>query len=227
MLTIVPEVLSKPTVAEFRARLDAAEWESGLATAGHQAASVKNNKQLPVASVVARDLGDRIVDVLAANELFMSSALPLRVLPPMFNRYGVGESFGVHVDNAIRAIPGTALRLRTDLSCTLFLTEPEEYDGGELVIEDQYGAHEIKLDAGDLVLYPSTSLHKVAPVTRGERVSSFFWLQSMVRSDQHRSMLFDLDQCIRDLSARDGADDMCAVRLAGVYHNLIRSWAEL
>ncbi len=156
----------------------------------------------------------------------MSAALPLKILPPMFNRYGSGEHFGVHVDNAIRVVPGTPVRIRTDLSCTLFLVEPDEYDGGELVIEDYYGAQEVKLAAGDLVLYPSTSLHKVEPVTRGQRIASFFWLQSMIRSDQHRSMLFDLDQTIQDVTARDGADDAIAVRLTGIYHNLIRTWAE-
>lgn len=226
MLVCIPEVLSKAEVAEFRAVLDRADWESGLTTAGAQAATVKDNRQLPVTSLVARQLGDRILAALAHNATFMSAALPLKILPPMFNRYGSGEHFGVHVDNAIRVVPGTPVRIRTDLSCTLFLVEPDEYDGGELVIEDYYGAQEVKLAAGDLVLYPSTSLHKVEPVTRGERIASFFWLQSMIRSDQHRAMLFDLDQTIQDVTARDGADDAIAVRLTGIYHNLIRTWAE-
>lgn len=226
MLVCIPEVLSKAEVAEFRAALDRADWESGLTTAGAQAATVKDNRQLPVTSPVARQLGDRILAALAHNATFMSAALPLKILPPMFNRYGSGEHFGVHVDNAIRVVPGTPVRIRTDLSCTLFLVEPDEYDGGELVIEDYYGAQEVKLAAGDLVLYPSTSLHKVEPVTRGQRIASFFWLQSMIRSDQHRSMLFDLDQTIQDVTARDGADDAIAVRLTGIYHNLIRTWAE-
>ena len=226
MLVCIPEVLSKAEVAEFRAVLDRADWESGLTTAGAQAATVKDNRQLPVTSLVARQLGDRILAALAHNATFMSAALPLKILPPMFNRYGSGEHFGVHVDNAIRVVPGTPVRIRTDLSCTLFLVEPDEYDGGELVIDDYYGAQEVKLAAGDLVLYPSTSLHKVEPVTRGQRIASFFWLQSMIRSDQHRSMLFDLDQTIQDVTARDGADDAIAVRLTGIYHNLIRTWAE-
>lgn len=226
MLVCIPEVLSKAEVAEFRAVLDRADWESGLTTAGAQAATVKDNRQLPVTSLVARQLGDRILAALAHNATFMSAALPLKILPPMFNRYGSGEHFGVHVDNAIRVVPGTPVRIRTDLSCTLFLVEPDEYDGGELVIEDYYGAQEVKLAAGDLVLYPSTSLHKVEPVTRGDRIASFFWLQSMIRSDQHRAMLFDLDQTIQDVTARDGADDAIAVRLTGIYHNLIRTWAE-
>lgn len=226
MLVCIPEVLSKAEVAEFRAALDRADWESGLTTAGAQAATVKDNRQLPVTSLVARQLGDRILAALAHNATFMSAALPLKILPPMFNRYGSGEHFGVHVDNAIRVVPGTPVRIRTDLSCTLFLVEPDEYDGGELVIEDYYGAQEVKLAAGDLVLYPSTSLHKVEPVTRGQRIASFFWLQSMIRSDQHRAMLFDLDQTIQDVTARDGADDAIAVRLTGIYHNLIRTWAE-
>lgn len=226
MLVCIPEVLSKAEVAEFRAVLDRADWESGLTTAGAQAATVKDNRQLPVTSPVAQQLGDRILVALSRNATFISAALPLRILPPMFNRYGSGEHFGIHVDNAIRVVPGTPVRIRTDLSCTLFLAEPDEYDGGELVIEDYYGAQDVKLAAGDLVLYPSTSLHKVEPVTRGERIASFFWLQSMIRSDQHRSMLFDLDQTIQDVTARDGADDAIAVRLTGIYHNLIRTWAE-
>lgn len=226
MLVCIPEVLSKPEVAEFRAVLDRAEWKSGLNTAGAQAASVKNNRQLPVTSPVAQKLGEHILAALARNATFMSAALPLKILPPMFNRYGGGEQFGIHVDNAIRVVPGTPVRIRTDLSCTLFFAEPDEYDGGELVVEDHYGAQEVKLGAGDLVLYPSTSLHKVEPVTRGERIASFFWLQSMIRSDQHRSMLFDLDQTIQEITARAGGDDGIAVRLTGIYHNLIRTWAE-
>ena len=226
MLVCIPEVLSKSEVAEFRTIMDQTEWESGLKTAGAQAANVKNNRQLPIGSPVALDLGERILVALSRNATFMSAALPARILPPMFNRYGGGEHFGIHVDNAIRSIPGTSMRLRTDLSCTLFFTEPDDYDGGELVIEDHYGAQEVKLAAGDMVLYPSTSLHKVEPVTRGERIASFFWLQSMIRSDQHRSLLFDLDQTIQEIAFRDGAHDPIAVRLTGIYHNLVRTWAE-
>lgn len=226
MLVCIPQVLTTAEVGEFRAMLDRADWESGLNTAGTQAARVKNNRQLPQSSELAQRLGERILSVLSRNGTFMSAALPLKFLPPMFNRYGGGEHFGVHVDNAIRLIPGTSIRVRTDLSCTLFLSEPEEYDGGELVVEDHYGAQEVKLPAGHLVLYPSTSLHKVEPVTRGERIASFFWLQSMVRSDQNRQMLFDLDQTIQELAARDGTDDPHVVRLTGIYHNLIRAWAD-
>ncbi len=226
MLVCIPEVLSMAEVAECRAIMDQTEWESGLTTAGAQAVFVKNNRQLPAGSPVAQELGERILAALSRNATFMSAALPARILPPMFNRYGGGEHFGIHVDNAIRAIPGTSIRLRTDLSCTLFLAEPDEYDGGELVIEDHYGAQEVKLAAGDMVLYPSTSLHKVEPVTRGERIASFFWLQSMIRSDQHRSLLFDLDQTIQEIASRDGAHTPIAVRLTGIYHNLVRTWAE-
>lgn len=226
MLVCVPEVLSKEEVALFRSSMDAAAWESGLSTAGEQAAHVKNNRQLPQSSAVARELGDRILGALSRNALFLSAALPLRILPPMFNRYSGGEHFGVHVDNAIRSVPGSPVRIRTDLSCTLFLSEPEEYVGGELVIEDRYGAQEVKLPAGDLVLYPSTSLHKVEPVTEGERIASFFWLQSMIREDSKRSLLFDLDQAIQELATGQGADQPSIVKLFGIYHNLIRIWAE-
>ncbi len=226
MLVCIPEVLTKDEVAAIRSELDAAKWESGLKTAGPQAALVKNNRQLPPGSSLADKLGDRVLEGLSRNPIFMSAALPLKILPPMFNSYAGGESFGVHVDNAIRVVPGTPVRVRTDLSCTLFLSDPEDYDGGELVVEGYYGAQEVKLPAGDLVLYPSTSLHKVEPVTRGERVASFFWLQSMIRDDQHRSLLFDLDQTIQELGAEVGADHSAAVRLTGIYHNLIRAWAD-
>lgn len=226
MVICIPDILSKAEVREFRALMEQVDWESGLKTAGAQAAAVKQNRQLPVSSSLAQQLGDRILGALARNALFTSAALPLKILPPMFNRYGGGEHFGVHVDNAIRVVPGTPIRIRTDLSCTLFLAEPEEYEGGELVVEDHYGAQEVKLPAGHMVLYPSTSLHKVEPVTRGERIASFFWLQSMVRSDQNRSILFDLDQTIQDMAASSGSDDPSVVRLTGIYHNLIRTWAD-
>ncbi len=226
MLITVPDVLTKADVADFRKTLDAAEWESGQATAGAQASLVKKNQQLPIASQLSEALGARILAALSKNAVFLSAALPLRILPPMFNRYSGGEHFGIHVDNAIRAIPGTSIRVRTDLSCTLFLSEPHEYDGGELIVEDHYGAQAVKLGAGDLVLYPSTSLHKVEPVTRGMRVASFFWLQSMVREDQKRTLLFDLDQSVQELTTAHGAGDPIVVRLSGIYHNLIRTWAE-
>jgi PKHD-type hydroxylase len=226
VLTCIPEVLTKAQVAHCREAMRQAEWEDGRVTAGTVAAAVKNNYQLPQTSKLAAELGDIVMDALSSSPLFISAALPLRILPPMFNRYGVGQTFGVHVDNAIRSVPGTPVRIRTDLSATLFLAEPDEYDGGDLVIETSYGGHEIKLPAGDLVLYPATSLHCVTPITRGERVGSFFWIQSMIRDDGQRAILYDLDQTIQDLQADRGAEDPSAVRLSGIYHNLIRQWAE-
>lgn len=227
MLIAIPDVLNPAEVSELRRALDAADWQDGRKTAGSQSYDVKRNHQLDPESRTALELGQFILDRLAGNALFMSAALPHRILPPMFNRYAQEETFGIHVDNAIRSVPLTGERLRTDLSMTLFLSEPEEYDGGELVIEDQFGAQQVKLPAGHMVLYPSTSLHQVTPVTRGARVSSFFWLQSMVRSDERRTILFDLDQSIQSLSARHGANSPEAVRLTGIYHNLIRMWAEI
>lgn len=225
MLICVPGVLTKAEAAHFRKVMDAAEWEDGRSTAGVQSATVKENLQLPQNSAAARELGDLVLDALGRSPLFLSAAMPLKIFPPLFNRYDEGQHFGVHVDNAIRNVPGTAVRIRTDVSCTLFLAEPEEYDGGELTIETQYGAHEVKLPAGDAVVYPSTSLHRVQPVTRGSRVASFFWMQSMVRDAGERAMLFDLDQAIQELGAERGAGDDLCVRLTGVYHNLVRYWA--
>lgn len=229
MLVCIPNVLSKQEVAEFRRLMDAADWEDGRSTAGAQSAMVKRNEQLPPDSEVARKLGNRIVSALAANPRFLSAAIPLHIFPPLFNRYWASEGhhFGVHVDNAVRGDPLTGLRIRTDLSVTLFLAEPEDYEGGELVIEDTYGSHEVKLPAGDLVLYPSTSLHLVTPVRRGARMASFFWLQSMVRDTHARSLIFDLDNSIQALAERLGRDDAETVRLTGIYHNLIRHWAEV
>lgn len=229
MLVCIPEVLTKSEVADFRRIMDAAEWEDGRSTAGAQSAMVKRNEQLPPDSEVARALGQRIISALTKNPRFLSAAIPLQIFPPLFNRYASsgGHHFGIHVDNAVRGDPLTGLRIRTDLSMTLFLAEPDEYDGGELVIEDTYGSHEAKLPAGDAVLYPSSSLHMVTPVTRGARVASFFWLQSMIRDAHVRSMIFDLDNVIQDLAARLGRDDPEAVRLTGIYHNLIRTWAEV
>lgn len=227
MLICVPEVLSKAEVSDFRRIMDEAQWEDGRSTAGAQSALVKRNEQLPPDGPVARELGSRVLKAITANPLFIAGAVPLRIFPPLFNRYGEGHAFGVHVDNAVRGDPLTGLRIRTDLSVTLFLSEPEEYDGGELVVEDTYGSHEVKLPAGDLVLYPSTSLHMVTPITRGMRAASFFWLQSMIRNDHARSLIFDLDNSIQALAARLGPDDPETVRLTGVYHNLIRYWAEV
>ena len=228
MLICVPGVLSKDDVADFRHIMDASSWEDGRSTAGAQSAMVKRNEQLPPDSEVARKLGHRIISALTANPRFLAAAVPQQIFPPLFNRYVAadGHHFGIHVDNAVRGDPFTGLRIRTDLSVTLFLAEPEEYDGGELVIEDLYGSHEVKLPAGDLVLYPASSLHMVTPVTRGARIASFFWLQSMIRDPNARSMIFDLDTTIQALSRQHGRDDPEMVRLTGLYHNLIRYWAE-
>lgn len=226
MLMCIPGVLDKTEVRHCLNVMEQAGWVDGNVTAGPQSAAVKRNTQLPEGSPAACELGDIVLGALARAPLFISAAVPLRIFPPLFNRYGPGDYFGTHVDGSIRAIPGTATRIRTDLSVTLFLAEPEEYDGGELAIEDKYGAHEVKLPAGDLVLYPSTSLHHVKPITRGWRIASFFWLQSMIRSSDQRALLFDLDQSIQELSAEKGIDDAGCVRLTGIYHNLIRLWAE-
>ena len=228
MLICIPEILSKDDVADFRHIMDSCDWEDGRSTAGAQSAMVKRNEQLPPDSEVARRLGHRIISALTANPRFLAAAIPLQIFPPLFNRYVAtdGHHFGIHVDNAVRGDPLTGLRIRTDLSVTLFLAEPEEYEGGELVIEDLYGSHEVKLPAGDLVLYPASSLHMVRPVTRGARVASFFWLQSMIRDPGARTMIFDLDTAIQALSQQHGRDDPEMVRLTGLYHNLIRYWAE-
>jgi PKHD-type hydroxylase len=225
VLLEIPAVLSAEQAASMRARLEAADWIDGRVTAGYQASKVKNNAQLPEAHPVARELGDQVLAALERTPLFISAALPLKVFPPMFNRYAGGQAFGTHVDTAIRSVPGVPVRVRTDMSATLFLTPPEEYDGGELVVEDSYGAHAVKLPAGHMVLYPAGSLHDVQPVTRGERISSFFWIQSMVRDDGARTMLFDLDNAIQAL-ATDVPDHASLVQLTGVYHNLLRRWAD-
>ena len=229
MLICVPQVLSKSEVADFRHLMDATAWQDGRSTAGAQSAMVKSNEQLPPDSEVARKLGNRIVSALTSNPRFISAAIPLHIFPPLFNRYRAtdGHHFGIHVDNAVRGDRLTGLRIRTDLSVTLFLSEPDEYDGGELVVEDLYGSHEVKLPAGDLVVYPASSLHMVTPVTRGMRVASFFWLQSMIRDAHARSLIFDLDTTIQALVERLGRDDPETVRLTGIYHNLIRVWAEV
>ena len=227
MLVCIPDVLSKAEVREIRGLMDEAQWEDGRSTAGSQSALVKRNEQLPPNGELARRLGARIVSALLANPLFVSAAIPLHIFPPLFNRYGEGHHFGIHVDNAVRGDPMTGLRIRTDLSVTLFLAEPDEYDGGELIAEDYYGSHEVKLPAGHLVLYPASSLHMVTPVTRGTRVASFFWLQSMIREPQGRSLIYDLDTTIQALVQELGRDHAEVVKLTGIYHNLIRTWAEL
>jgi PKHD-type hydroxylase len=230
MLITVPDILNADQVVQARKLLDEAEWVDGRVTAGHQSARAKDNVQVPEGHPIARQVGATILQALGKNPLFLSAALPLHVFPPLFNRYSGGQSFGTHVDNSIRQVPGTPHRIRTDLSATLFLAAPDEYDGGELVVEDTYGVKSVKLPPGHLVLYPSTSLHRVQPVTRGARLCSFFWVQSMVREDSKRTLLFDLDQAIQRLG-RDLADSppaaQTAVQLTGVYHNLLRQWAEL
>lgn len=226
MLISIPDVLTTDEVAEFRRVLDRAEWIDGRKTAGAQSGAVKRNLQLPEGSAEARALGDKVLDALGRSALFVSAALPLKIFPPLFNKYEGGGSFDVHVDNAIRAVPGTPVRIRTDLSATLFLSEPDSYDGGELMIDTAFGAQEVKLPAGHMVLYPSTSLHRVTPVTRGARISSFFWMQSMIRSNEDRAILFDLDQTIQALGAEKGLNDPAVLTLSAVYHNLLRRLAE-
>lgn len=226
MLLRIPGLLSAPQVVQARKLLLAAEWVDGNVTSGHQSAKAKSNLQVPEQHPAAREVGGMILQALSANPLFMSAALPQHVFPPLFNRYGVGQKFDTHVDNAVRQHRLSGLRIRTDLSSTLFLAEPGDYDGGELVIEDTYGSQSIKLAAGDLILYPSTSLHHVTPVTRGERMASFFWIQSMVRDDGHRRLLFDMDQAIQQLGV-DAPGHRSVVQLTGVYHNLLRQWAEV
>jgi PKHD-type hydroxylase len=223
MMVHIPAVLAPEEVARFRVRLTAAPWGDGRVTAGPQSGAVKNNQQLPAESEVARDLGDRVLAALDRAPLFLSAALPARVFPPLFNRYAEGMDFGAHIDNAIRRIPGSRLSIRTDLSATLFLTAPENYDGGELVIEDTYGVQPVKLMAGDMILYPATSRHRVTPVTRGERLACFFWVQSLVKDDSERAMLFELDRAIQNLGTGN-ANHPEILRLTGLYHNLVRKW---
>ena len=226
MITRISALLNADRLEAIRVRLEGASWEDGRTTAGHQSAQVKTNLQLPQRDPVTREIGDEIVRALERSALFISATLPRHVYPPLFNRYESGMTFGAHIDNAVRQIPGTPHRLRTDLSATLFLSAPETYDGGELLIEDTYGSHSIKLPAGDMVVYPSSSIHRVSPVTRGTRTAAFFWIQSMVRDDGARTLLYELDTSIREL-ARDGARNESLVRLTACYHNLLRRWADL
>ena len=225
MLLHIPEVLTPTQVAELRAALDAANWNDGRETVGPQGAQVKRNRQLPEHAPLSKELGKVVLEALARQPQFMSAALPLRIVPPLFNRYEGGEHYGLHVDGAVRAVPDSLTRIRTDLSCTLFLCEPHDYDGGELIVMETYGAHEVKLPAGDLVLYTSSSLHQVLPVTRGARICSFFWVQSMVRDDGERQLLFDLDTQIQKLRQQLG-DTAEVLALTGHYHNLVRRWAQ-
>lgn len=226
MMIAIPDLLDAAAVARVRAIIDAAEWIDGNATSGHQSALAKRNEQLPEGSAAAREAGAIVMEALGRSPLFFAAALPLKVFPPLFNRYGEGQTFGTHVDNAIRIQRGTEFRIRSDLSITVFLADAGDYDGGELIVEDHYGVQRVKLPAGHAVLYPSSSLHHVTPVTRGTRVASFFWLQSMVRDDGARRMLFDLDQAVQRLTGQLGGDDRSVIELTGVYHNLLRRWAD-
>jgi len=228
MIVTLPDVLSVEQVRQCRQALDAGPWTDGRLTAGAQAQQVKQNLQLPADSEAAIKVGDFILDAIAQNPAFITAALPLKVLPPMFNCYRGGGTYGNHIDGAIRVMPGSTQRLRTDISCTLFLSAPEDYDGGELVVQDTYGEQRIKLPAGHMVVYPGSSVHCVTPVTRGERVAAFFWVQSFIRDDSQRRILYDLDTAIQRLTqaaAPDAVNDEL-VKLTGIYHNLLRQWAQ-
>jgi len=225
MLIVIPKVLSNAQIAECRTALENAEWADGKATAGYLSARVKDNQQIEETHPLARRLGAMILDALDKNQTFISAALPLKVVPPLFNRYAGGQAYGGHVDGAVRPVAGTPHRVRTDLSATLFLSEPKDYDGGELVIEDTLGERRVKLPAGDMVLYPGTSVHRVEPITRGARLAAFFWMQSMVREDAKRALLFELDSALQELGA-DARERPQVVRLMGVYHNLVRLWSD-
>ncbi|WP_273149501.1 Fe2+-dependent dioxygenase [Methylophaga thiooxydans] len=226
MLIAIPSVFSKTEISKLNQHLAQGEWTSGQTTAGEQARTVKQNQQLADDSTLAQQLGDIVLDALARHPLFVSAALPLKIFPPMFNRYQGGETYGQHVDNAVRFVPGTATRVRSDLSATLFLSEPEDYEGGELVIEEQFGQQQVKLGAGDMILYPSSSLHQVTPVTSGNRVSVVLWMQSMVRDNEQRAMLFNLDQSVQSLTRQHGHQDENVMQLTALYQNLIRQWAD-
>jgi PKHD-type hydroxylase len=225
MLLHIPNVLTPGELAQCRELLASAPWGDGRVTAGHQSVKVKENLQLPQDCAEARNAGALVLKALERNALFTSAALPRYVFPPLFNKYESGMSFGDHVDNAIRPVPGSARRIRTDVSATLFLSSPDEYDGGELFIKDTYGTHGIKLPAGDMILYPATSLHRVEPVTRGARIASFFWVQSMVKDDGERRLLFDLDRAVVTIGTSE-PDHPALTQLTAVYHNLIRKWGE-
>jgi PKHD-type hydroxylase len=226
MLLQVPDVLTAEQLARCRQVLAAADWVDGQVTAGHQSARAKDNMQIAEDHPAAREMGGLVLQALETNALFMAAALPLKVFPPLFNRYQKGQSFGNHVDNAIRQVRGTPHRVRTDLSATLFLNDPDEYEGGELQVEDTYGAHAVKLPAGHLILYPASSLHNVRPVTAGARLASFFWIQSMVRDDGERTLLFDLDMAIQRLGS-EAPDHPATIQLTSIYHNLLRRWADV
>jgi len=226
MLIAIPDLIDATSVAAIRAVIDPADWVDGNITSGHQSALAKRNLQLPEDCDAAQQAGQLVLEALGRSPLFIAAALPLKIFPPLFNSYAGGQKFGVHVDNAVRIQAGTGFRVRSDLSITVFLEEPDAYDGGELTIETQFGVQQVKLPAGHAVLYPSSSLHRVEPVTRGRRVASFFWLQSMVRDDGARQMLFDLDRSVQGVAAAMGQDHEEVIRLTGVYHNLLRRWAD-
>lgn len=226
MMISIPDVLDRDGVSRVRSLIDAAEWVDGNITSGYQSALAKQNLQLPESSQAAKQAGHIILDALGRTPLFIAAALPLKIYPPLFNSYAGGQNFGVHVDNAIRIQPGSDFRIRSDLSATLFLEKPEDYDGGELIVEDQYGAQAVKLPAGHMLLYPASSLHRVAPVTRGRRVASFFWMQSMVRDNEARRNLLELDTAIQTIAQDRGHGDPSIIQLTGVYHNLLRRWAD-
>ena len=225
MLIHIPKVLSAAQLAECESALSGADWSDGRATAGHLSRQVKDNAQLPEAHPLARKLGAMILDALDSNQLFISAALPLKVVPPLFNRYAAGQSYGGHIDGAVRLVAGTPHRVRTDLSATLFLSAPETYDGGELCIEAGFGLQRVKFPAGDMVLYPGTSVHRVEPITRGVRLAAFFWIQSMVREEAKRDVLFDLDTGVQQLGGEMGKHP-ALVKIAGAYHNLLRLWSD-
>lgn len=226
MMIEIPALLDADALARVRATIDAAQWIDGNATSGHQSALAKRNQQLPEDSPAAREAGAIILEALGRSPLFIAAALPLKIFPPLFNSYEGGEAFGVHVDNAVRIQRGTDLRVRSDLSMTVFLEDPETYDGGELTVEGEFGVQQVKLPAGHMILYPSSSLHRVEPVTRGRRVASFFWLQSMIRDGEARRTLFELDMAIQTIAQDRGHDDRSIIQLTGVYHNLLRRWAD-
>ena len=226
MMLAIPDLLDKDALARVRAIVGSGEWIDGNATSGHQSALAKKNRQLPEDSPAAKEAGRIVLDALGRSPLFIAAALPLKIFPPLFNRYQGGEAFGTHIDNAVRIHAKSEFRVRSDLSATLFLEEPDAYEGGELTVEDNLGAHSVKLPAGHLLLYPASSLHRVEPVTRGARVASFFWIQSMIRDDAARTLLFDLDQSVQAVAADRGHDDREVIRLTGIYHNLLRRWAD-
>jgi len=226
MLIQIPNLLIAEQIAACREILDASEWIDGSVTAGHQSRLAKSNLQLPENDPGAIEMGDLILAALERNPLFVSAALPRKIFPPLFNRYSGGQNFGTHVDNAIRQVTGTEHRIRTDLPATLFFSDPDEYDGGELVVEDNFGVQRVKLNAGSLILYPASSLHRVTPVTRGTRTASFFWIQSMIRDDGQRTLLFDMDSAIQRIASED-PEHPSVIQLTGVYHNLLRRWADV